>query len=157
MTAKVTKRPFTLEEDQKLLQFVAAHGPQNWGQLAQQMGNRTAKQCRERWNNQLNPSINKGPWTRQEDAIIAEKQRVLGNRWAEIAKFLPGRTDTLVKNRWNTSVKLRLDDFRRPEVPPGQVYLEKWLEQFNANGPVALSLADFNTLPPLILPNKTHM
>ena len=156
MTSKVTKRPFTLEEDQKLLQFVATHGPQNWGQLAQRMGNRTAKQCRERWNNQLNPSINKGPWTRQEDIIIAEKQQILGNRWAEIAKYLPGRTDTLVKNRWNTSVKLRLGELIHGDIPRSPSCIEQWLDQINgACGSIALSFPDFRTLPPLIVGNRS--
>ena len=156
MTGKMTKRPFTLEEDQKLLQFVSLNGPRNWGQLAQQLTNRTPKQCRERWNNQLNPAINKGPWTWEEDAILAEKQRLLGNRWAEIAKFLPGRTDTLVKNRWNTSVKARLSDFRAKEVMGSTAFLEDWLNQVTGETrqPV-LSLSDFQTLPPLMSNSKT--
>lgn len=157
--SKVTKRPFTIEEDKKLIQFVCINGPRNWGHLARQLTNRTPKQCRERWNNQLNPNINKGPWTQEEDIILAEKQRQLGNRWAEIARFLPGRTDTLVKNRWNTSVKYRAQDVLG-ETNKEEDNLKKWLLEISKKDPSQPQMPnfrcssipgmDFMTLPPLV-------
>jgi hypothetical protein len=146
---KIQKRPFSLDEDRMVYQFVAMNGPREWWLLAQQMENRSPKQCRERWNNQLNPSINKGPWSRDEDIVLANKQQQLGNRWAEIARFLPGRTDTLVKNRWNTSVKGRaagLIEWAEEEMlrrkRPSMV-----MRQPEIHLP---SIVQFDSLPPLI-------
>lgn len=52
---------------------------------------RSAKQCRERWHNHLDPNINKDPITIAEERKIFEYYKIHGNKWAQIAKLLDRR------------------------------------------------------------------
>lgn len=95
----LVKGPWSVEEDAILMEMMLK-GYDNWRQVSNSIPGRTAKQCRERWRNRLDPSINKSPFTEKEDHVIQQAYEKYGNRWTQIAELLPGRTEDAVKLRW---------------------------------------------------------
>ncbi|KAL3500529.1 hypothetical protein ACH5RR_039622 [Cinchona calisaya] len=111
LNPELVKGPWSKEEDEIIIELVIQYGPKKWSTIAQHLPGRIGKQCRERWHNHLNPGINKEAWTQEEELALIRAHQIYGNKWAELTKFLPGRTDNAIKNHWNSSVKKKLDSY----------------------------------------------
>ena len=128
----LVKGPWTAEEDAIIMSCLDS-GITRWSEIAERIPGRIGKQCRERYFNHLDQTINKAPWSAEEDAILEREQARIGNRWCEIAQLLVGRSENSVKNRWNSAMRKRSH---------GEAKLSSGSRAAAAAAPTAASSAD---------------
>ena len=71
-----------------------------WSKIANHLLGRTDIQCRERWCNILDPTLEDVEWTNEEDLKLLNLFRKHGNKWSLIAKHYGNRTDNTCWRRW---------------------------------------------------------
>jgi len=101
----LTKGPWTIEEDRRLLQWVKKEGPNKWTTCAEFIKGRSGKQCRERWLNTLNPNVKKGNWEPEEDFMIFKLFNEFGSQWSKINRHFNRRTENSIKNRFYSTLR----------------------------------------------------
>jgi myb proto-oncogene protein len=101
---------WTEDEDIKLKDTVQTHGGKNWGAIAALVPGRTNIQCRDRWHNALNPSIDRanertGKWTADEDSTLKDAVQTHGSKnWGLTAALVPDRKESQCKGRWHDAL-----------------------------------------------------
>ena len=89
---------WTKEENEKIINHVKNFGPKKWRKIADEIKTKNPKQCRDHYNDVLNPRIKNVIWTKEEEKILLLKYEQLGPQWSKIKAFLPGRTAGNIKN-----------------------------------------------------------
>jgi hypothetical protein len=98
------RQKFSADEDEAIHQLVSVH-QNDWQAIADELGNRRARQFKERWKQYLSPALTHEAWTRQEDDMLDQKVREMGKRWKVLEQFLPKQTHVSLKNRHNQLVR----------------------------------------------------
>ena len=100
------ERLWTKKDDMHLMTLINVYGPQRWNFLSRLMSRefpmtpKTAKQCRERWHNKLDPQSINEPWTTLEEAKLLLLYIKHKNDWASISDNMPNRHNNMAKNHF---------------------------------------------------------
>ncbi|OJJ86668.1 uncharacterized protein ASPGLDRAFT_23832 [Aspergillus glaucus CBS 516.65] len=90
---------WTDKEDERLHMAIGQHGTK-WALVAQAVGTRSSEQCSKRWNDVLNPDLNRSPWTDEDDNLLESSVDTHGRNWKSIAQLhFQDRSALSLKNR----------------------------------------------------------
>lgn len=81
----------------------------------------------------------------EEDQIIVAAHAIHGNKWAAIARLLPGRTDNAIKNHWNSTLRRRCIELGKVKFEPGNVMEDTSLDKTKASSEETMSCGDVNS------------
>jgi myb proto-oncogene protein len=110
---------WTAVEDSKLKHVVQKHGDKDWVTISALVPGRTRKQCWQRWEIALNPSIDRanertGKWTAVENSKLKHAVQTHGDKdWAAISALVPCRTKNQCWKRWHNGLDPSIDRANR--------------------------------------------
>ncbi|CAG9317779.1 unnamed protein product [Blepharisma stoltei] len=130
------------EVEDGMIKDMALSQKLKWGQIASQVNSkvhknmkiRTGKQCKERWNNHLNPHVNRGEWTAVEDLKLLELHKEHKNHWSLISKEMTTRTESAIKNRIKSLMNKEMQDvnnINNPSAAVDRLIMKKKIEISN--------------------------
>lgn len=82
---------WTNVEDEILRAAISKYGLNQWARVSSLLARKTAKQCKARWTEWLDPTIKKIEWSREEDEKLLHLAKIFPAQWRTIAPFV-GRT-----------------------------------------------------------------
>lgn len=94
-----SRQRFTPEEDARLDAIVRQLGASKWRLIASFLPGKTARQCRDRYQNYLNPKYKNEPWTLEEDMLLYQKIQEVGPTFRALAPFFPDRSKDNINNK----------------------------------------------------------
>lgn len=86
-------------EDEILKAAVMKYGKQQWARVASLLNRKSAKQCKARWNEWLDPSVRKVEWSREEDEKLLHLAKLMPAQWRTIGPLV-GRTASQCQERY---------------------------------------------------------
>ena len=86
-------------EDEILKAAVMKYGKQQWARVASLLNRKSAKQCKARWNEWLDPSVRKVEWSREEDEKLLHLAKLMPAQWRTIGPLV-GRTGGQCQERY---------------------------------------------------------
>ena len=75
------------------------YGLNQWARISSLLVRKSAKQCKARWYEWLDPAIKKTEWTREEDEKLLHLAKLLPTQWRTIAPIV-GRTSVQCLERY---------------------------------------------------------
>ena len=105
---EISKSKFSKEEDNQLKSLHEKYG-NNWSLLSRIIKNRGPKQIRDRIINNLDPKIQRGNFTHNDDLKILELRNLYGNKWSKISKHFENRSSDIIKTRYYSSVRNKVE------------------------------------------------
>ena len=88
-----------LLQDEILKAAVMKYGLNQWARISSLLVRKSAKQCKARWYEWLDPNIRKTEWTRDEDEKLLHLAKLMPTQWRTIAPIV-GRTPAQCLERY---------------------------------------------------------